>query len=200
MGRSLFAVIGVSMLLLPAAAEAQWPRNPTPEKVTAFATMGGIFPVGRFSDAADGGFAPGFGGYYRVNDVIAPAFQFQYGFLEVDNQRLGGGESIGALNLLGGLRLFIPVKGIVHPWVTGLLGWANYHTSRQLPLEPLFGFGERDRNDFMLSSGGGLDFQVHPNFSLGIDTRALFSISTHTSRGQENLTAITVSGVALFHF
>lgn len=200
MGRSLFAAIGVSILLLPAAANAQWQRNPTPEGVTVFATAGGLFPVGKFSDAADGGFAPGFGGYYRLNDFIAPAFQFQYAFLQVDSQRLGGGESINALNLLGGLRLFIPVKGIVHPWVTGLLGWAHYHTSQDLPLEPLFGVGERSRNDFMLSAGGGVDFQVHPNVSLGIDTRALFSISTNTSRGQGNLTAITVSGVALFHF
>jgi hypothetical protein len=159
-----------------------------------------MFPVGRFADVADAGVAPSLGGYMRVNRVLAPAFQFQYAFLEIDDQRIGGGESVDAFNLLTGFRLFLPVEGVVHPWVTALLGWAHYKTDSELPLQPLFGVGEKDRDDVMLSVGGGLDFRIHPVFSVGIDTRALFSISTDTSRGAKNLTAMSVCGLAMFHF
>jgi hypothetical protein len=187
-------------LALPAAAEPTWPRDPTPERVTFLAGVGGLFPVGEFADAVDSGVAPSIGGYLRLNEIFAPAFQFQYGFLEADNRRIGGGESIDTFNLLTGLRLFIPVKGIVHPWITGLVGWAHYRTDRELDLQPLFGVGDKERNDVMFSTGGGVDFQVHPNFSIGIDTRVLFSISTDSSSGEGDLTAMTVSGLALFHF
>ncbi|MGH7899165.1 MAG: hypothetical protein ACREQQ_14515 [Candidatus Binatia bacterium] len=187
-------------LAFEAAAQAPWPRDPTPERVTFMGGVGGLFPVGRFADAADSGFAPSIGGFFRANKVLAHAFHFQYGHLEADEQRLGGGETIHTFNLLTGPRLFIPLKGPVSPWVTGLIGWAHYRTDRELPLEPLFGVGDRTRNDVMLSIGGGLDFRLHPVFSVGIDARALFSIATSDSRGEDNLTAMTVSGLAMFHF
>lgn len=207
MKRLRMAGMVILALALPAAAQSSqpaqppWPRNPTPERVTFFGGVGGMFPVGKFADTANAGVAPIVGGYLRVNEIFAPAFLFQYGFLDADRQLVPDGQSIAALNLLTGLRLFIPVKSrVVHPWVTGLAGWAHYHTDRQLPLQSLFGLGKTDRDDVMLSTGGGLDFQLHPNFSLGIDTRVLFSISTDSSHGEDNLTAMTVSGMASLHF
>jgi len=194
-------VLLVLALALPAAAQAPWPRNPTPERVTFFAEAGGLVPVGRFSDAADGGFAPIAGGLYRLNEIVAPVVQFQWGFLDAKRQStFGGGGSIDALNLLGGVRLYLPVKGVVHPWATALAGWAHYASHSHPPPQPAFGVARNSRDDPAFSVGGGLDFQLHPNFSLGIDARALFSISTDTDRGARDLTAVSIAGAALFHF
>ena len=77
MKRILAAALWLVVLSVPKGAAAQAPlkRNPTPEGVTAFFEIGGLFPAGGFADAAQPGFSATFGGYYPVLDNLAPAFQ-----------------------------------------------------------------------------------------------------------------------------
>ena len=51
----------------------------------------------------------------------------------------------------------------------------------------------------MLAIGGGVDFDVHPNFSIGGAVRGQFSFTTG-STGEETLTAVAVGAVAAFHY
>jgi hypothetical protein len=192
----LLAVISATT----ANAQAPIARNPTPERVTTFIEAGGVIPVGRFADAAHAGFAPSFGGYYRVNDFIAPAFQLQWAFLEPDRDRTGGVGSLDMVDALVGVRFYVPLDFRVRPWATLLTGIAHYESYHVFPLEPVIGTGRTKRTDPVLSIGGGFDVDLHPNFSLGFDWHTIFSFSTDKSRGENTLTAMSLGAAALFHF
>lgn len=201
MKRIIAAALWLMVLAMPRGAAAQAPlaRNPTPEGVSVFFEPGGLIPVGSFGDAAQAGFAPTVGGYYQLLDFLAPAFQAQWAFLEPDRARTGGVGSLDALDLLFGVRCMLPGKRLVRPWGTLLFGIAHYESYRDFPLEPIFSPGAHARTDPMLALGGGVDFDVHPNFSIGPDLRAQFSFSTG-SNGEGNLTAIAIGAVATFHY
>jgi hypothetical protein len=182
-----------------AAAQAPLKRELTPEGVTAYFEIDGLFPVGGFADAAQAGIAPTFGGYYPALPFLAPAFQVQWAFLEPDRERTGDVGSLDAQNVLFGLRLMWPHPRLVRPWGTALFGVAHYSSYRDLALEPIFSPGAHDRTDPMLAIGGGVDFDVHPNFSIGGAVRGQFSFTTG-STGEETLTAVAVGAVAAFHY
>jgi hypothetical protein len=193
----LFAVLSAA-----ATANAQAPlaRNQTPERVTVYAEAGGMFPVGRFGDVADAGFAPTVGGYYFVNDYVAPAFRIGWAFLKPNRDVTGPGGSLDMANALLGVRLSVPVKARVHPWVNVLGGVAHYESYRGLAFEPVLEAGSTRRTDPLFAFGGGLDVDLHPNFSLGFDAQALFSISTASGHGERSLTAVSIGGMALLHY
>ena len=201
MKRILATGLWLVALCVPSVATAQAPlkRDVTPEGVTAFFELAGVFPVGGFADAAQAGYAPTFGGYYPVLPYLAPAFQMQWAFLEPDRERSGGFGSLDALNVLLGVRLMLPSARLVRPWGTALFGVAHYSSYRDLALEPIFSPGAHDRTDPMLAIGGGVDFDVHPNFSIGMGVHGLFSFTTG-SAGEETLTAVSVGGIAAFHY
>jgi len=200
MGRSL-ATSGLLIVLLVCEASAQAPlrRDPTPEGVSVSFEAGGLIPVGGFGDAAQAGFAATFGGYYPVLPFLAPAFQLQWAPLEPDRARTGGGGSLDASNALLGARFMLPGKRLVRPWGTLLFGVAHYDSYRNFFLEPIFANGKHTRTDPMLAVGGGVDFDVHPNFSVGPDLRGQFSFSTGRS-GEGTLSAISIGAVATFHY
>jgi len=201
MKRILAAGLWLVVLCMPSVAAAQAPlkRDLTPEGVTAYFELGGVFPVGGFADAAQAGFAPAFGGYYAVLPFLAPAFQVQWALLEPDRERTGGVGSLDAQNVLFGVRFMRPRPHLVRPWGTALFGIAHYDSYRDLPLEPIFRPGAHARTDPMLAIGGGVDFDVHPNFSIGAEVRGHFSFTTG-STGEETLTAVSVGAVAAFHY
>ena len=202
MKRVTSAALLFAALSAAASAHAQAPlaRNQTPEHVTVFAEVGGLFPVGRFGNVADAGFAPSVGGYYQVNDFIAPAFRIGWAFLAPNRDVTGPGGSLDMLTALLGLRFSLPVKSRVHPWASILGGIAHYASYRALPLEPVMDPGSSSRTDPAFTFGGGLDVDLHPNFSLGFDVHALFSISTESGGSERNLTAVSVGGMALLHY
>jgi hypothetical protein len=201
MMRRLAAVSWLVLVVLAGEAGAQAPfkRDPTPEGVTVWFEAAGLIPLGGFGDAAQAGFAPTFGGYYPVLPFLAPAFQVQWAFLEPDRSRTGGVGSLDAMNALLGVRAMLPGRRLVRPWGTLLFGIAHYEAYRDFFLEPIFSNGKHTRTDPMLAVGGGVDFDVHPNFSIGADLRGQFSFSTGRS-GEGTLSAITLGAVATFHY
>lgn len=198
MRRMLGAAL-VLCLVAPGVAGSQM-RDPTPEKVTVFGGGGWLFPTGRFRDSVKSGGAVGVGGFFRYG-YVAPSMFAQYGFLEPDFAKTGVRGHVDTWRVLFGGRVYpLAESFVLQPFVTALGGWAHYTSSRKLDLAPVFAPGHDDRDDAMLSAGGGFELALHPNFSLAIDARDDLSFTDAHAKGERDLNAVSLTGLAMFRY
>ena len=176
-------------------------RDPTPEAVSFVAGVGFLEPLDRFGDDANGGLLLSIGGLYHLNRWIAPEFALQYGFL--DGPTVDGDDtSIDTFRMLGGLRAYLlPADFLVRPWGGILAGWGHYEASPgRDDLRPIFAEHRHDRDDLMLSFGGGLEVHPHPNVTVGGQLRYDHSFTNDGDLGERDLQSMTALGTVAFNY
>jgi hypothetical protein len=185
----------------PTTTESGAWRNPKPERVSVSFAAGGLIALGDFDDAANSGAAIMAIAHYRASQWVQPVVSFQWAFLEADEAADRGDSSLDALNFLFGVRGYLlPDDQPFRPYLTVLGGWARYMRDDERGLPGLIATGEDHRDDPAISPGGGFEVVLHPNVSVGMDGRALFSFATGDSKEEDDVTAVSLSGFAAFHF
>jgi hypothetical protein len=207
MRRMPFVAGLMGLCLLPALGTAQDrpARDPAPDRVSLVAAVGLLEPAGRLGDVTDRGLLLSAGGFLRLTELtdhLAPEFSFQYGFLHVPPRPGIRGASLDTLRILGGLRAFVlPQRYPLRPWAGILAGWAHYRISpRRVPLTPVIAPRRNDRDDVLLSTGGGLDWRLHPNLEAGFQARYDVSFTTKSDFGERDLESVSLLGSIVFNF